>query len=346
MTNRQIDIPISLAYRINGESLGKIKDRLANAVGCEISEINERFDNEKGYTFFGPYQTPIADLVWNNGYDKVRRYDSSINKLRERLDKDAKDAEQHRKGAHGKKTKFKLQKGVAIGVAITLAGMTALVGTGIIKLPFVNKEPVGQEYVINRNTIVSVDDLVLYDWLNYAMGEVTDAAYSSENEKFLADREYIYQTFFVPTMSSYYDYLSVKESDLPYELVGDAEKQHHNNYRNMAYQFDEVIQRGAFSQFSFEYSPYANAVVVDSNGDVLKGSSEGLFGEITDVNGQEVIPDGTIYYQVYVRAIDIPNNNYDLHNLPEDAIMIEGIPYVPTSHLLDFEIVEENSMSK
>ena len=48
-------------------------------------------------------------------------------------------------------------------------------------------------------------------------------------------------------------------------------------------------------------------------------------------------------YTVYVRAVDVPNNDYTITNLPDDAEFIHGEAYVAEHHLDDFEITDNKT---
>jgi hypothetical protein len=42
-------------------------------------------------------------------------------------------------------------------------------------------------------------------------------------------------------------------------------------------------------------------------------------------------------YTIYVRAQDIVGQEYGTSNYPQDAIMYNGVAYVSSSHLYDYE---------
>jgi hypothetical protein len=121
------------------------------------------------------------------------------------------------------------------------------------------------------------------------------------------------------------------------ELTGEAIKTSHNSFRNNAYLFDEELQDRGFGKCSFRNSPFANAIVVDAYGQVVTGTENGLFGEVYDSKGELITLESEMGYTIYVRAQDIVGQEYGTSNYPQDAIMYNGVAYVSSSHLYDYE---------
>ena len=357
------DIPFARPYRITARSLDRIKESLARELNCHFEEISVFFDSKKGYYFYGPYDICIADLIFEGSeYRGVQLYGGVIEDLKEqleeerirleqedkrrRLEKRRLERERERIAKRNRRIKYVLQKYVAPGVLLTAGGIAVLTGIGAIHNA-ITKEPTAiVQQVPSRNTVANANDLILYRWVNYAMGQVSDIAYNSSYEQVASFAEQIRVDYFSPVMKLYYEYMDNLSLNLPTELVGDSVKNSHNGFRNSAYLFDEALEEHNFGNCVFEESPYANAIVVDVNGLVIEGSSQNLFGEVYDSYGQLLSVDNTDYYTIYVRAQDIIGNDYGTSNYPADAIMYEGVAYVSDSHLYDFDVPSVGTVSK
>ncbi len=357
------DIPFARPYRITDRSLDNIKESLAKELNCRFEEINVYFDPKKGYYFYGPYDICIADLIFEGSeYRGVQLYGGVIADLREQLEEERIRLEQEdkrrkieqrrlereleRKKKRNRKIRYVLQKYVAPGLMISVGGIVVLTGIGAIRNAITKEPPAIVHQVPSRNTVANANDLILYRWVNYAMGQVSDIAYNSSYEQVATFAEQMRVDYFTPVMSSYYSYTDNLSLGLPTELVGDSIKNAHNSFRNNAYLFDEALEEHNFGNCVFEESPYANAIVVDANGLIIEGSSQNLFGEVYDSYGQLLSVDNTDYYTIYVRAQDIIGNDYGTSNYPTDAIMYEGVAYVSDSHLYDFDAPSVGTVSK
>ncbi len=361
--NEFYDIPFARPYRITERSLDNIKESLAKELNCRFEEINVYFDPKKGYYFYGPYDICVADLIFERSeYRGVQLYGGVIADLREQLEEERIRLEQEdkrrrieqrklereleRKKKRNRKIKYVLQKYVAPGVLLTAGGIAVLSGIGAIHNALVEEPPAIVQQIPSRNTVANANDLILYRWANYAMGQVSDIAYNSSYEQVATFAEQMRVDYFTPVMSSYYGYMDNLSLGLPTELVGDSVKNAHNAFRNSAYLFDEALEEHNFGNCVFGESPYANAIVVDANGLIIEGSSQSLFGEVYDSYGQLLSVDNTDSYTIYVRAQDIIGNDYGTSNYPTDAIMYEGVAYVSDSHLYDFDAPNVGTVSK
>jgi hypothetical protein len=354
MRDDYLDIPFSRPYRLTDNSLDKIRVSLAKTINCRVEEINVHYDKEKGYYFYGPYDICVADLlIEGSEYRGVSIYGGIVADLkvqlederrrtaeeaRKRIRQEQREAkERARKEERNRKVRFVLQKYVVPGVAITTLGIGALVGIGAIH-EAVTKEPtaiVQQEQ--DLNTVANANDLILFAWSNYAMSELSDIAAESQYDQVGTMAENMRIDYFTPIMSSYYSYVEEGMLDLPIELTGEAIKTSHNSFRNNAYLFDEELQDRGFGKCSFRNSPFANAIVVDSYGQVVTGTENGLFGEVYDSKGELITLESEMGYTIYVRAQDIVGQEYGTSNYPQDAIMYNGVAYVSSSHLYDYE---------
>ena len=348
------DIPFARPYRITDRSLDNIKESLAKELNCCFEEINVYFDPKKGYYFYGPYDICIADLIFEGSeYRGVQLYGGVIADLREQLEEERIRLEQEdrrrkieqrrlerkleKKKKRNRKIRYVLQKYVAPGVLLTAGGIAVLTGIGAIRNDITKEPSAIVHQVPSRNTVANANDLILYRWVNYAMGQVSDIAYNSSYEQVATFAEQMRVDYFTPVMSSYYSYVEEGMLDLPIELTGESIKTSHNSFRNNAYLFDEELQNKSFGKCSFANSPFANAIVVDSYGKVVMGTDNGLFGEIYDSNGDLITIENDTSYTIYIRAEDVLGNDYGTSNYPDDAIMYEGVAYVSSSHLNDFE---------
>lgn len=350
------EMSFNRAYRLADDSLNKIRVFLAKSINCRIEDVKIQYDSSKGYYFYGPYNICVADLLMEGPqYRGVSIYGGVVSDLKVQLEEERKrsleDArnrmkrnqiatkERERKEKQSKKTKFVLQKYVVPGVMITALGIGALTGVGAIRNHFVNEptEVVQEQQQSHINTVANANDLILYSWANYAMGELSDIVDESQYDQtgYIADN--IRVEYFIPIMSSYYNYIEEGMLDLPYELTGDSIKTNHNSFRNNAYLFDEALQNKGFGGCSFDNSPFADAIVIDAYGKIVSGAEDGLFGEVYDSNGDLITLESDMGYSVYVRAQDVKDNEYGTSNYPEDAIMYKGVAYVNSSHLNDFE---------
>ena len=353
MREEHYDIPFARPYRLTENSLDKIRLSLAKNVNCRVEEIHCQFDSNKGYYFYGPYDICIADLLFEGSeYRGVQLYGGIIVDLKAQLEEERKRVleenrrrlrqeqreakERERKEERNRKVKFVLQKYVVPGVMITTLGIGALTGIGAIHRALTD-EPVQIVQEVNLNTVANANDILLFNWANYAMGELSEISRNSDYDHVMGMAEIMRTDYFTPIMSSYYSYVEEGMLDLPVELTGESIKTNHNSFRNNAYLFDEELQDRGFGDCSFKNSPFANAIVVDAYGLVVSSSDGGLFGEIYDSKGELITTESEMGFHIYVRAEDVVGNNYGTSNYPEDAIMYKGVAYVSSSHLNDYE---------
>lgn len=210
---------------------------------------------------------------------------------------------------------------------------------------------------LNTYSVDTANDLLLFNWSNYAMGEIADIVNDSE---YLSEIEHdnLYGNYFVPIMSSYYNYQEQLESDLPKDFNMSSE--YHGEFRRAAKEFNERLADSLyFGNLTFEQSPYAVGTVVDDKGLALANLSrtaEGyvlpngelvgsaLAGEVYDENGVLVNANEMGSYDVLIPAVKVKNNTYDINSLPDDAKTINGVTYVSDNHLEDFE--KENGRTR
>lgn len=353
MKDNYSDMAFARPYKLTQESIDRVRVFLAKSINCRAEEIKVQYDSNKGYYFYGPYNICVADLLIEGAqYRGVSIYGGVVDDLKVQLEEERKrsleDARRRirqeqrevkareRKEERNKKVKFVLQKYVVPGVMITTVGIGALVGIGAIHNHFTQEPTEVVQEQSNLNTVANANDVILFSWANYAMGELSDIVAESQYDQtgYIADN--IRVDYFIPIMSSYYNYIEEGMLDLPAELTGDSIKTNHNSFRNNAYLFDEALQNKGFGSCSFDNSPFANAIVVDAYGQIVGGTGNSLFGEVYDSQGELITLESEMGYIVYVRAQDVKDNEYGTSNYPEDAIMYKGVAYVSSSHLNDF----------
>lgn len=330
--NKQYDFRFGKKYPLTEKAIEITTERIYETYGLRVREVRE---TESGYLFIGKYGFSIGDITFDENEGRYRQFNFHEGVISRIKDRDK--AEQQKK----KKKQFKLQKYKKIGVALGATAIIALASVGAIKLiDNITKEPEQQVEVVQQmNTVANANDLILYSWANYAMNEVYDRAENSEVEYAQTLCDNLRNSNYNVVMLNYFNYLDQLNSGLPAEING--KDSYHTEFRNQCYLFDEALESSYFSHATFDESPYANAIVLDSNGQKI--TSTGLYGEVCDINGNLIVIDGDVGYTVYVRAVDVPNNDYTITNLPDDAEFIDGEAYVAEHHLDDFEITDTKS---
>lgn len=348
-----LDIPFSRPYRIYEDNLDQFIIRLANLCTCSTDEIKCSFDPKNGYRFYfiapDGVEKPIAHILWeNNHYQKPVEYIIAIDEVCSMLKRQreqareralARQEERKAKIEQEKQRKFKLQKyktvgkRVAVGALISFLVFAAGAKISDVVIDQVNaKNATVITFEQSLNSIGSANDIILAEWIDYAMSEVTDSYENSEwKDQLQYQVEYLKTSYYIPTASAYYDYVERIEADMPDLLDGDLKERYHTRFRDNAIAFNDELKAKGYNSATFSNSPFANAVVVDSLGNIVTNDNNGV---IYDSNG-ELIYDRADY-SIYVRANDIENNNYSLDNLPSDARFINGEAYVLISHLKDF----------
>lgn len=325
--SNQFNFKFGERYPLTERALEVTVESIKENYDLVVREIKE---TDKGYVFIGKYGFTIGDITFDEASGKYRPFNYHEGVISRIKDRDKAEAQKK------KKKHFKLQKYKRIGVALTATAILALAAVGAVKfLGNTNDKPTQQVEVVQQmNTVANANDLILYSWANYAMNEVYTAAENAEVERAETLSEQLRTNNFNAVMMNYFNYTDQINSDLPAEYSG--KDSYHSEFRNQCYLFDEALENSYFSHATFDESPYANAIVMDQNGNIVQAGS--LYGETCDINGNLLIVDGN--YVVYVRAVDVPNNDYTITNLPDDAEFVNGEAYVADHHLDDFEITE------
>lgn len=334
MANENYDLSyLASRYRLTEKSLMDITDWFKNNYGLNVRDIIE---NKNGYLFVGDYGIPIGEITFNRvkgDYNNpVCHMGAKERIMEERAIRQERKREQQRK-------KFRLQKGVRIGVALTAASVIALSALGVIKpLDVFKGKPQTVAVATDVNSQISMadaNDLILVEWADYTMGRISEICADSEYEQFESFREIAYSDYFAKAMGSYYNYVDYLDTPIPEDIIAESKVGARNNFRSEIMAFNDYLNNSvAFSNETFEKSPFAQAVIVDDLGNILE-----------DENGRVILADGkeAVFaeggYSVYVRALDA---DYSITELPDDAIIKDGVVYVDQSHLKE----QENRMTK
>ncbi len=315
-------------FKLKQKVLDEISKRIEEKYGLKVIDIME---TEFGYIFKGKYGFTIGDVTYNFGKEDYEVFNYH-NGVKESIESRDKIVQERRK--HPIRRSYRVQRNIAIGVAITMAGVVALTSLGVIKPLNKKQDDLNEVGIVTNvaklNTIYSASDLILVEWSNYAIAGVRD--YETEIEYLNTVKDDIYFNLFAPTMSTYYNYLDWLDSDLPDELIGTSIERTHADFRENALRFDEYLSTSPFREYTFDNSPFANALVVDSNGQNLK-SSDGNNGELKDDSGKVVTYDDS--YKLYVTAISVKGSDFSISNLPDDTIIRNGEAYVSVNHLFE-----------
>lgn len=342
--NNEINILISNKYSLSERVLDQIMDDIYGKTGVSVI----CYETKNGYVFKDErFLIPIADLKFNvvgGKYSDVEIYDGGVEEVRIREAQEKRALFEMRKADRAKerKRKFRLQVGgvIAASAAITIAGMGVLMAMGVIDTPFgihrptveTTKITIAQEQKLN--TLNSANDILLVGWMNYAMDQVRGIC-SGETAEYLSHLgDEVYMDYFAPAMSAYYDYLDYNDADMPLDvLYGDKDvvASAHDRFRMNAVAFANYLKESAyFSGITFSSSPFANAVVTDTNGNVLLEDNN-MAGVLIGADGVSVATNEDS--EINIKVTDIPNSPYSLNDLPDDAKMINGDVYVSVDHL-------------
>ena len=211
-----------------------------------------------------------------------------------------------------RRRKMKLQrrrKAIALG----LSGLIVIgaLGFGIHHVVAERNEQSAYEQYTPYINVHSVPDNVKLAWANYAMNQYQEKVNDSQYEQVKYQAENLYQQYFAPIFSSYYNYCEIATSDLERELSGDYCDRLHNQFEENLELFEERLITLTFGDsLVIGNTPYANAIVLD----------EGISPE----------------NKVYIPISALPEDNpYGMNNLPEGAQIVDNQIYVPESCLYD-----------
>lgn len=333
-----LDFIATRRYKLTESTLNDVADEIQRSYGLEVLEILE---TEEGYVFRGKYGFTIGDLTYDSqrgGYKSFNYHRGVKENIREK-DEQKKRASRQRK--------YKVQRNKRIGVALTAGAVALFVSIGVIKgltTEQPHKETIRTENVAvatHLNTIDNANDLILVAWANYAMGEVTEFCENSEIDVFQGMNTDVYANVFAPVMMNYYNYLDCVDSPLPSDIIGSSLEANHSSFRSSAVAFNEYLKTMNFTSCTFANSPFADAVVFDASGKAVVASDR-YKGEVNSADGKLITYDDS-GYSLYIRAVDVPDNNYSITNLPDDARLYNGETYVDYMHLYQSQELDNKS---
>lgn len=338
--NEEINLLISNKYNLSERSIGNILEQIYTQTGIDAI----CYETPEGYIFKDQdYHIPIGELIYDKtlgDYRKTQLYSGGIrevsvrNQERKRIEAQERKQERERK----RRRRFALQVGkvAGTGLLITALGITALTKFGVIDSPFQPHTPtevVAVSEEKNLNTLNNANDILLVEWMNYAVGEARDMCSDSEYEYFDTLSHEVYSEYFAPAMTAYYNYLDYKDAGIILsQEYSDTDyiTRAHDAFKARTMEFAEYLQDSVyFNKITFESSPFANAIVTDAAGNVLKTGGIGD-KEVIGVDGSIATLEDT---QIKIRLNDLPNSPYSLENLPEDAQIINGEVYIDASHM-------------
>lgn len=316
-----------------------------NTLRRKVEWIEDKFkvkvekvcESENGYIFKGKYGFTIGDITWDSQRGVYRSFNFHHGVKESITERD----EYLKRQKSNPKRKYKVQRNKRIGVRFAAASIAVLISIGVIKTAVSHRQadtPTSGVVAVleeHANNVVSANDLIILSWANYAMGEVDKVCSASEYDGVRSMRDEFYADCFAPVMTDYYNYLDQIDSGLPVEIIGETMEKYHDSYRSKAYAFDESLKNGYFDRFSFSNSPFADAIVVDKNGNMVSSNSR-YSGEVKASDGTLLTLDDSGEYVVYILATDVPSNDYTVGNLPDDARIFDGNAYVDANHYDDF----------
>ena len=328
-----LDFIMNRRFKLLDRTLEEVADKVQNQYGVEVLEILE---TDEGYVFKGKYGYTIGDLTFDekNGRYKAFNYHRGVVESINERDKKV-----------TARRKYKVQRNKRIGVAFTATALIALAGIGVIKgMDYknnhndLNSESIEVSFAERTpiNTVNNANDLLLVAWSNYAMGEVSDFCCDTEIDALQGLEKDVYTNVFAPVMMDYYNYLDYIDSPLPEDIIGESLKNSHSQFRNSVLLFDEHLKDLNFISYTFASSPFAYAIILDQDGNKVEKNGQ-LDGEVVTKDGALITFDGEQSYSVYIRGIDVPNNDYSITNMPSDAKLIDGEIYVDYIHLFQNE---------
>ncbi len=314
--NKELQVTEIGHPKLPDDVLLDLATRIKNEYGIKVKNI---VDTEKGYEFKGEYDFTIAELEYNKESHKFDPlfFHKEIYRLISNKEKKEKNKQTR---------KYVVARNKAI-FGLTASAIIVLTSLGVIKSVNATKENEAIETQLDNNktanisgkTISNGTDVELIEWANYVVENIPD--------------EYdIYTNFYAPLMSSYYTYLDYLDSGLPTDTISDKINEKHNEFRNKAIGLNEYLQDVNLANYKFENSPFYSAIITDGNKNVLKMNGTRQ-GEVNEDTGKVITYDDKEQYQIYININTLPDNNYDMNNLPEDALIHEGKIYLNSSCL-------------
>lgn len=321
----QLNFVFSKKYALTERVINQVCESIKKTYGLEVMRVDE---TQTGYVFISKHGYTIGDLTYDPHTGLYKKFNFHVGVIERETEANKKDLNEQRY------KKFKLQRRRMVG-RLTAAALAALFALGALRaIPKSSgtKEPVAvvEQHI---NSIDTADDLILVSWANYAMGEITDQATESPYDYVHDQRDSLYSSF-SNIMINYYNYVDQIESVLPRDISEPLIDKYHNEFRRAVVSYDEEVANSMFSSEVFNASPYADAIVLDTNGmELNKGS---YTGEVVGANNNVVLLNSEdTNYNVYVPANDVGNVDYSLEYLPVGSVVYNGEVYVTDDNLSD-----------
>jgi len=274
----------------------KLPDEYLTDVATHIKkeyriDITDIVKTEEGYEFKEEHGFTAGELT----YDKeLQKWDPLFfNKEIYKLIANKERSEKNRN-----KRKFTLLRNGIITASLTTASIAALIGLGVIKLPKRNISPqiaIETELSDNKDNktnakdqtntqnvgknILNGEDLLLLEWMENTITQIP-AELSEEAVNALNLTE-ICTSIYSQALTEYDIYLDNRDSLLPPEMVKEPMENAHNNFRTQANTLNEHLKAIDLNRYTFENSPYSNAIITDNIGEPIENKGT-IKGELLD----------------------------------------------------------------
>ena len=258
-----------------------------------------------GISFLGPYGIVLAKFSYT---DRTNSFELRLNKNAQSQYREAHRKEKNRRAIR----KFVLFRVLPFGAAAVI-GVTSIVNLvkwAGEKIDLTPDNGIGVVDVadISVADLNEVDPAIVLAWADHAMGEYRESIERSEYKDYImGQHDNLYESSFAPMHSAYESYYEYKTSGLPQEIMGNSVETAYSRFRSNAWDLNE----GLPNDYKFENSIYAKAVIL------------GEYDEGTHAYDMDV----------YVPLSEMGDTEYDVGNLPDDAVIHKGEIYVSISHL-------------
>lgn len=258
-----------------------------------------------GISFLGPYGIVLAKFTYT---DRASAFEIRLNKNAQKQYQEAHRKEKNRRAIR----KFVVCRVLPFGAAAVI-GITSVVNLVRWAGEKIDLSP-GNDIGVVDVADISVADLnevdpsIVLAWADHAMGEYRESIEKSEYSDYIIGQyDNLYECSFGPMHSAYESYYEYKTSGLPQEMMGNSIETAYSRFRSNAWDLNDSLP----SSYKFENSIYAKAVVL------------GEYDEDTHAYDMEV----------YVPLSEMGDTEFDVGNLPDDAVIHKGEIFVSIKHL-------------
>lgn len=258
-----------------------------------------------GISFIGPYGIVLAKFTYT---DRASAFEIRLNKNAQKQYQEAHRKEKNRRAIR----KFVVCRVLPFGAAavIGITSVVNLVKWAGEKIDLGSGNDIGVVDVADISIVDlnEVDPAIVLAWADHAMGEYRESIENSEYSDYIIGQyDNLYESSFGPMHSAYESYYEYKTSGLPQEIMGNSVETAYNRFRSNAGDLNDSLP----STYKFENSIYAKAVVL------------GEYDEDTHAYDMEV----------YVPLSEMGDTEFDVGNLPDDAVIHKGEIFVSIKHL-------------